>query len=200
MFRIYSAIILSVGALTAVPTELPKVPRTPLVALEELIVGPANVEEKVEPTPTSTPVPTPTATPKPTKTYIEKAIGYSPSKKEIDLLERLVFCEAGNQTIECKIAVVNVVINRVKSKEFPNTITEVINQKGQFSPVGSGWIKTVTATEECKEAVQLALNGKQIVTNNTKYFFATWLDKNHSMWKRTNITKTIGKVAFGERN
>ena len=184
------AVMLSVGTMGLVPTELPKMHDAIIIS------SPIATTEVKEVTPTPTPKPTP----KPTKSPTEKTVGYIPTKKEIDLLERLVYCEAGNQTLEAKVAVVNVVLNRVKSEEFPDTITEVVYQKRQFSPVGSGWIKTVTATEECKEAVQLALKGKKIVSSNTKYFFATWLDKSHAMWKQTKITKTIGKIAFGERN
>ena len=50
----------------------------------------------------------------------------------------LVYAEAGNQSYEGKLAVANVVLNRVKSKKYPNTIKDVIYQPGQFTVAKSG--------------------------------------------------------------
>lgn len=85
---------------------------------------------------------------------------------ELLLLAAIIECEAGNQTQEGKIAVANVVLNRVKSKQFPNTIYGVIYQKGQFTPVDLG-IMTLTLAKgpdpTCLEAAQQALNGTNYV-------------------------------------
>ena len=57
---------------------------------------------------------------------------------ELELLAQLVEAEAGNQDFEGKCLVVDVILNRVESDEFPNTISEVIFQEGQFSVVENG--------------------------------------------------------------
>ena len=55
-----------------------------------------------------------------------------------ELLARLIQCEAGGESYDGKLAVGSVVINRVKSSYFPNSVSGVIYQSGQFSPVASG--------------------------------------------------------------
>lgn len=60
------------------------------------------------------------------------------AKEELKLLASLVHAEAGNQSYEGKLAVANVVLNRVKSKKYPDTIKDVIYQPGQFTVANSG--------------------------------------------------------------
>ena len=115
------------------------------------------------------------------------------------MFERLVCAEAGDEPIDAQIAVANVVINRIKSSQFPNTLKGVLYQDRQFSPVSSGYINRVTPSNETKKAVQRALNGEMKVYKDTLYFFATWLDKNNSMWDFMEIQKTIGKTHFGRQ-
>ena len=57
---------------------------------------------------------------------------------EMELLAQLVEAEAGNQPFEGKCLVVDVILNRVESPDFPDTIEEVIFQKGQFSVTTNG--------------------------------------------------------------
>lgn len=57
---------------------------------------------------------------------------------ELELLAQLVEAEAGNQPFEGKCLVADVVLNRVESEDFPNTISEVIFQDGQFSVTWNG--------------------------------------------------------------
>ena len=79
------------------------------------------------------------------------------SESEVDMLARLVMAEAGGECFEGKVAVAIVVLNRIKSDEFPSDIESVITQPKQFSPVGSGkWQKT-TASDDCFRAVDVAL-------------------------------------------
>lgn len=63
------------------------------------------------------------------------------SEDELKLLACLVHAEAGTQSYEGKLAVANVVLNRVKSGKYPNTIKDVIYQRGQFSVATSGSLK-----------------------------------------------------------
>ncbi|TAH71142.1 MAG: cell wall hydrolase [Anaerolineaceae bacterium] len=60
------------------------------------------------------------------------------TQDELKLLASLVHAEAGNQSYEGKLAVANIVLNRVKSRKYPNTIKAVIYQPGQFTVANSG--------------------------------------------------------------
>ena len=64
-------------------------------------------------------------------TQLEAANVMAGSRK---LLAALIYCEAGNQPYEGQVAVGAVVMNRVRSGSYPNTISEVIYQSGQFGP------------------------------------------------------------------
>jgi len=62
----------------------------------------------------------------------------SASTSDVELLAALIYCEAGNQPYEGQVAVGAVVMNRISSSAFPNTIRDVIYQAGQFTPAYSG--------------------------------------------------------------
>lgn len=81
---------------------------------------------------------------------------------ELQMLAILVMAEAGNQDLEGKRLVVDVVLNRVDDSRWPNTITEVINQPYQFSPMRNGAFEKAaeTVTDECFEAVALELESR----------------------------------------
>ena len=66
---------------------------------------------------------------------------------EKELLASLIFCEAGNQPYEGQVAVGAVVMNRINSSSYPDTMEEVIYQSGQFSPAMSGWLDRVRANQ-----------------------------------------------------
>lgn len=83
-------------------------------------------------------------------------------------LSHIINAESGNQSLEGKIAVGNVVMNRVNSQEFPNTIYNVLYQKNQFSPASSGSIKR-TPNDESVVAAKLVMEGVQVVP--TALFF-----------------------------
>lgn len=76
---------------------------------------------------------------------------------EMELIAQLVMAEAGNQDLTGKRYVVDVVLNRVDSDEFPDTVEEVIFQQNQFSVIDNGAFDEAgwTITEECYEAVKL---------------------------------------------
>ena len=59
-------------------------------------------------------------------------------KKDCGILERIVEAEAGDQTVKGRILVANVIINRMKSEEFPDTVRGVVFAPGQFSPISNG--------------------------------------------------------------
>lgn len=66
--------------------------------------------------------------------------------EEQALLASIIFCEAGNQPYEGQVAVGAVILNRVKSGSYPNSVAEVIYQPGQFGPAMTGWLDTVLAS------------------------------------------------------
>ena len=77
-------------------------------------------------------------------------------------LSRIIYAESGNQILEGKIAVGNVVMNRVNSPKFPDNIYDVLYQKNQFSPASSGSLKR-TPNAESVIAAKLVLEGVEIV-------------------------------------
>ncbi len=82
------------------------------------------------------------------------------------LMANIIYCEAGAEPYEGQVAVGAVVINRVLSSVYPNTVVGVIYQKKQFSPVASGRLALALAndkaTESCYRAADEAMSG---VTN-----------------------------------
>ena len=84
------------------------------------------------------------------------------SADEETLLAALIQCEAGGCGVECMTAVAAVVINRVHSGSYPNTIYGVIYQRGQFGPASSGRLEQRLAngvSSSARQAVQAALAG-----------------------------------------
>ena len=85
------------------------------------------------------------------------------SDEDYATLLRIVEAEAGSEDIKGRVLVANVIMNRVKSEDFPNTVTEVVwdNSDGvpQFSPTYDGRINEVTVSDETREAVKQALKG-----------------------------------------
>lgn len=93
----------------------------------------------------------------------------------VKLLAALIFCEAGNQPYEGKVAVGAVVLNRMESRRFPNSLEGVIYQRGQFTPAMTGKLARVLRNgnipSSCYEAAQDAMNGVDPV--NGALFFNT---------------------------
>lgn len=99
------------------------------------------------------------------------SVVYVPADSDLYLLGAIIQCEADGESYEGKLAVGSVVLNRVKSSYFPDTISGVIYQSGQFSPVASGRLAYrlqagVNAT--CLAAAQEVLDGN--ITLNSLYF------------------------------
>jgi N-acetylmuramoyl-L-alanine amidase len=63
-----------------------------------------------------------------------------------ELLASIIFCEAGNQPYDGQVAVGAVIMNRVRSGVYPNSVAEVIYQSGQFGPAMTGWLDSVLAS------------------------------------------------------
>ncbi|HHW00636.1 MAG TPA: LysM peptidoglycan-binding domain-containing protein [Clostridiaceae bacterium] len=121
-------------------------------------------------------------------------ISYTAS--DLDLLARLVRAEAENQPYNAKVAVAAVVVNRVKSSEFANTISGVIYEKiggyYQFTPVENGWINR-PATQECIKAAEDALYGAD--PSNGALFYFDDSATNKWLWSKP-IRARIGNMVY----
>lgn len=94
------------------------------------------------------------------------------SADEVRLLGALIYCEAGNQSYDGKVAVGAVVMNRVKSGAYPNTIHGVIYASGQFPPALNGKVARVyenNVPASCLQAAQAAINGETTVGGATRF-------------------------------
>lgn len=115
---------------------------------------------------------------------------------DLDLLARLIRAEAENQPYSAKVCVAAVVVNRVQSSLFPNTISGVINQKSngyyQFTPVQNGTIgKAATATD--RQAALEALNGAD-PTKGALFFYDTSTTSKYLLSKP--VSTRIDKMVF----
>lgn len=107
--------------------------------------------------------------------------------KDLDVFARCVEAEAGNQGLYGKQLVADVILNRVKSRDFPDTITDVIMERNsngvyQFSVVDDGAIERVTPTEETYEAIRTEL--AQIQYPSLMYFSAEGHLPYGTPWKK----------------
>lgn len=129
-----------------------------------------------------------------TATTAKPVISYSAA--DLDLLARLVTAETQDQPYNAQVAVAAVVVNRVQSSEFPNTISSVVYQRingyYQFTPVLNGWINK-PATETAKKAAQEALYGSDPSKNALFYFDDS--ATNAWLWSKP-ITARIGNMVF----
>lgn len=123
----------------------------------------------------------------------KKAQKKSYTKSELRLMAAIINCEAGAESYQGKVAVGIVIMNRIKSNKFPNTLRSVIYQKGQFSPVRNGALKKRLAQydagkingkqwKDCIRAAKSVLEGKDYITyrgsrKNLKgyFFFSVYL-------------------------
>ena len=92
---------------------------------------------------------------------------------DLRLLAALIQCEAGSETYNGKLAVGAVVMNRVRSGAYPNTISGVIFASGQFTPALNGKVARVYTSgnimDSCYEAAQAAINGETNVGEATHF-------------------------------
>ncbi|WP_167958192.1 cell wall hydrolase [Anaerosporobacter faecicola] len=108
-----------------------------------------------------------------TKKVTTAKVSYT--KAELRLLSALIYCEAGNESYAGKLAVGIIVVNRMESKAFPNTLKGVVYQKSQFGPVRNGSLNralneydnnkfTSAREKQCIKAAKAALSGTKTIT------------------------------------
>lgn len=110
--------------------------------------------------PTETPWPTAEPQPTPEPTYTSMIHSYDWDGEDERMLAKIAMAEAEGESVEGKALVILVVLNRVWSDEFPDSIEEVIFQKNQFSPVAEGGRYWTTEPDAgCYEALELVMGG-----------------------------------------
>ncbi|MDI3281272.1 MAG: cell wall hydrolase [Bacillota bacterium] len=116
------------------------------------------------------------------------------SPEEVELLARLVHAEARGEPYEGKVAVAAVVINRVRSGAFPNTIRGVIFQPAQFKSVENGQIE-LPPDQESWQAAREAIAGRD-PTGGALYFYNPQKSTALSWWSTRTVTAVIGNHNF----
>lgn len=118
------------------------------------------------------------------------------TQSDFDLLARLITAEADGEPYNAQVGVGAVILNRIKSSEFPDTISSVIYQKDdrfyQFTPVENGFINKV-ASESAKKAAYAALHGSD-PSNGALYYFDDSAT-NKWLWSKP-IKAYIGHMVF----
>ena len=128
-----------------------------------------------------------------TKTNISYAS--SSNTSDIQLMARAINGEARGEPYEGQVAVGAVILNRVRSSQFPNTIAGVIYQSGAFTAVADGQINQPIAEDSTVyKAARDAMNGWD-PTGGCIYYFNPATATNKWIWSRPHV-KTIGKHRF----
>lgn len=129
--------------------------------------------------------------------FSEQNISYAATSQtsDIQLMARAINGEARGEPYEGQVAVGAVILNRVKSSQFPNTISGVIYQSGAFTAVADGQInQPIAEGSTVYKAAQDAKNGWD-PTGGCIYYFNPSTATNKWIWSRP-LVKTIGKHRF----
>ncbi len=117
---------------------------------------------------------------------------YVITAEDYDALLRIVEAEASGEDETGRLLVANVVLNRVRSAAFPNTVSEVVyqrkNGKAQFSPVHTGKIARVTVSDATRAAVARALTGEDVSEGALYFVNPTLADAGNLQWFREHLT------------
>ena len=126
-------------------------------------------------------------------TNTSNSSGTTSNSSNVNLLAHLIYGEARGESYIGQVAVGAVIMNRVKSSSFPNTIAGVIYQKGAFDAVSDGQIN-MNPDSTAKKAAQDAINGWD-PSYGAIYYFNPATATNKWIWSRP-ATVTIGKHRF----
>lgn len=117
--------------------------------------------------------------------FIKVTTNYT--EEDVNLLAKIVTVETGDLPIEVKLAVANVVLNRVKSDNFPGTISKVIYQKGrytQFPPAHKSSFKNLQPSSKSLEAAKRALDGENNIENCLYFNNRPFKGKSDDLYKK----------------
>ncbi len=115
------------------------------------------------------------------------------SSSELNVLAKCVYAESRGEPYTGQVAVAAVVLNRVRSSSFPNTVAGVVYQKGAFTAVSDGQIN-LTPNETAYKAARDALNGWD-PTNGCLYYYNPATATSKWIWS-LKVELTIGKHSF----
>ena len=115
---------------------------------------------------------------------------YNLTDEEKEMIYKITYAESGNQEIEGQRAVIEVILNRLHSEHYPNTVEEVLSQSGQFST----WkkVKYIEYNEEQVEALKMVCNEDPILDDPNYMYF------NGTPFKNTQDNIQIGDHWFGK--
>ena len=116
--------------------------------------------------------------------------------EDLAQLARVIHAESRGEPYQGQIAVGAVVLNRVKSHQFPNSVRAVIYAPGQFTSVADGQIN-LTPNESAYRAARAALDG-QDPTFGALYFYNPKTARNLDWFRTLNITIEIGNHVFAK--
>ncbi len=118
------------------------------------------------------------------------AVNTDYTRDDLDWLAKIVHAEAQGESLEGKVAVANVILNRIESKEFPNSVYEVVFDRKygvQFTPVVNGAIYNNPAQESYKAAKQALYGkdaaGKSLYFCNPRTSSSSWIIRNRPFYK-----------------
>ncbi|MGB4244601.1 MAG: cell wall hydrolase [Limnochordia bacterium] len=123
----------------------------------------------------------------------EYPVGLWLTDQEVQWIAQMIHAEARGEPYLGQVAVGAVIINRVKSPKFPNTVKDVLFQDGAFQPIRNGTFHQA-ASEQAYRAALEALNGHD-PTNGALFFFNPSISKDRFMHSRTPAI-TIGQHRF----
>lgn len=103
-------------------------------------------------------------------------------QEDLFWLSRIIYAESGNQPLEGQMAVGNVVMNRVASPAYPNTVQGVLAQKNQFSTYKSGALANRTPNQSSVIAAKLVLDGGEVAETDGALYF----DSSSNSWASRN--------------
>lgn len=123
---------------------------------------------------------------------LEREAKYNLSEEDYQVLLQIVEAEAGCEDIKGKMLVAGVVMNRVESSQFPDTVKEVVYQKehgvAQFSPVANGRLGRTDISDETKEAVKRVLYGEDITEGALYFASRKYADPELMKWFDNSLT------------
>ncbi|WP_246943343.1 LysM peptidoglycan-binding domain-containing protein [Bacillus pinisoli] len=121
-----------------------------------------------------------------------ESVGSEINQEDLQWLAKMIYSEARGETVEGQIAVGAVILNRVKSSLFPNTVKEVLFQYNngyyQFTPAQTGALNHATPTQQNIDAALRALSGED-PTKGSLYFYNP--KKTNSQWLKSRTVSTV---------
>lgn len=121
---------------------------------------------------------------------------YNMIEDERELFARLLYCEGGNESVECQRAIASVVLNRLHSGKWGDSLTSVIYATGQFQPISSGAILTAKPSQTQYDVIDYVNENGCTIPSWVMFFRASY----HFNWKNYTPYCQIDNTFFGGYN